>query len=798
VNKEEIREEYFADSCGLPDSRLIVCKGMPLDTIHSFEYVNQVPPGVELMNAEILLDVISQNKELGSFCMQYGKLIASDTEDSWSCMHYAEFWSRLDTCIPNDSEDERRRIYICVLGYLFRKISNLSQKHVQKVHFELSCFGIMRAAIRAEIDVIVLSFIEKVCPAVGVLCVDDELSLTWALLAKCDFDTIKLLSKQRAVGLHRNDRGFSMLHWALLLGRNLEEITYIWSLYTDVVNCATFLCFLGVESQIKKADLSRVNKVKIPVVCPIDYPFYEQFGGEEGILICSNTTPLGLVLDLHMGYQAPRQSIDVIIFLLSKSSQVLLVQDSNSDIPLHKMLKGRYSVQDHKRLLNAFLTEYWQHAYVVAFVRDKNGMIAIEIALKTCLCPEMLIALGQFTNICIDRCVALLVNTKVPCAPGVQRNAKNMRGVVDINVNPLVVSPHGSSSDSGLDFCVAYDGCPSLLAGLACNFLRGGNIEMYDDTGDDQRLFRNNYRLHKQILIPLETRQQYLRDLNLYVSEKNYRNLPQIVTKLHRNVLQWFSAYEIVMRTQHQKESRLRKDDIAKFFIVRPQHFANPLGDLAMQSAAQADKHAAELLASLDQATAHSETAKTDKDAKNARKKQTRKLRAAEEKRAEQELEHQTQSIARTEDCQEFLSDIVVAVMTIVDKNHDEAPAREVVIRSILDDLACILVAKDAVEQCIRPDNTKVLELLVPLLPSLGPSQTEMDMADELATLQDLVRQHKQSMECVVCMDRPKTLIVKPCGHACLCTTCWSEFRKPKLCPICRTPIIKVENLFLN
>jgi len=47
--------------------------------------------------------------------------------------------------------------------------------------------------------------------------------------------------------------------------------------------------------------------------------------------------------------------------------------------------------------------------------------------------------------------------------------------------------------------------------------------------------------------------------------------------------------------------------------------------------------------------------------------------------------------------------------------------------------------------------------------------------------------------DCVICMDRPHSLIIVPCGHYCLCAVCVSILRQgsePR-CPICRAPIIK-------
>lgn len=42
--------------------------------------------------------------------------------------------------------------------------------------------------------------------------------------------------------------------------------------------------------------------------------------------------------------------------------------------------------------------------------------------------------------------------------------------------------------------------------------------------------------------------------------------------------------------------------------------------------------------------------------------------------------------------------------------------------------------------------------------------------------------------ECVVCLEAPKTRIMVPCGHFCMCDECNAQLRKRE-CPMCRTAI---------
>ena len=73
----------------------------------------------------------------------------------------------------------------------------------------------------------------------------------------------------------------------------------------------------------------------------------------------------------------------------------------------------------------------------------------------------------------------------------------------------------------------------------------------------------------------------------------------------------------------------------------------------------------------------------------------------------------------------------------------------------------------------------------------LSPSRKEMER--ELSTVKRLLEKHEDSKLCAVCLDNPRTMIVKPCRHYCLCERCQNELRK---CPICNRPIMFAEKIY--
>ena len=49
---------------------------------------------------------------------------------------------------------------------------------------------------------------------------------------------------------------------------------------------------------------------------------------------------------------------------------------------------------------------------------------------------------------------------------------------------------------------------------------------------------------------------------------------------------------------------------------------------------------------------------------------------------------------------------------------------------------------------------------------------------------------------CVVCLAAPKTHLMAPCGHKCVCAECSKLFSDKVICPVCRAPIQCVVQVF--
>ena len=93
-------------------------------------------------------------------------------------------------------------------------------------------------------------------------------------------------------------------------------------------------------------------------------------------------------------------------------------------------------------------------------------------------------------------------------------------------------------------------------------------------------------------------------------------------------------------------------------------------------------------------------------------------------------------------------------------------------------------------------NQTKQLNLLQNLVLDPKNSQSSKQKAEKVETELPLPRRHSlwTAPNCVVCLDKPLTHAVRPCGHFIACTDCAEKL--PKECPICRRIISDTLKIF--
>jgi len=56
--------------------------------------------------------------------------------------------------------------------------------------------------------------------------------------------------------------------------------------------------------------------------------------------------------------------------------------------------------------------------------------------------------------------------------------------------------------------------------------------------------------------------------------------------------------------------------------------------------------------------------------------------------------------------------------------------------------------------------------------------------------------QNGNQERCVVCLANPRECVILDCGHICICVDCLDELPTPKVCPVCRSKVVKTVPLY--
>ena len=72
-------------------------------------------------------------------------------------------------------------------------------------------------------------------------------------------------------------------------------------------------------------------------------------------------------------------------------------------------------------------------------------------------------------------------------------------------------------------------------------------------------------------------------------------------------------------------------------------------------------------------------------------------------------------------------------------------------------------------------------------------SDTEFLLRRQLIQANEQLSQEREKSLCIICLDTPREVLLKPCKHYCLCSSCTSRLRE---CPICKRQIRETEVIY--
>ena len=129
------------------------------------------------------------------------------------------------------------------------------------------------------------------------------------------------------------------------------------------------------------------------------------------------------------------------------------------------------------------------------------------------------------------------------------------------------------------------------------------------------------------------------------------------------------------------------------------------------------------------------------------------------------------------------------AVQVLRDECIAEAKVHKHVFGILMDDLEEALLQQQAMEAVTRPGiNSGLIQHLIP----------QQQLEEEIRQLRALAETLRENRECVICFSEVRNVLLRPCGHACLCSSCWTGSNKPQNCPVCRAPIVSGEIIFME
>lgn len=68
--------------------------------------------------------------------------------------------------------------------------------------------------------------------------------------------------------------------------------------------------------------------------------------------------------------------------------------------------------------------------------------------------------------------------------------------------------------------------------------------------------------------------------------------------------------------------------------------------------------------------------------------------------------------------------------------------------------------------------------------------------------VEDDIKTNKEGLQCSICYENQKCILLNPCKHCCMCATCFKNInvneREGIICPICNSFIHSIEKIYLS
>jgi len=448
---------------------------------------------------------------------ELGKMSVHNLVKHMSCKD-GHFWDKL-----LHEEDAGTEFHITAVVYTL-----LTSIPHRTTVYRKQCSEILHAALRMRAGLMVLRIIIQTCPLSLVYAADLDgrtiahLAITYG----CQLDLIRVLvHTDPKVAQLTDANGLSLLHYAVLYNMPFEMVQYLYNANPESIVYRTYN---------KKEVAYLPSKYDSPSAT--DYRVF---------LAPGLGTPLCIALHQNRTLLTATHNQPVIEFLEHYSNKVNLVPDSSGDIPLHKLIKGKYTDDAMLSLLETFLRCHSECSGTAALYTDADGHIPMQVAVQRGLSHTCLLAICSFS---VAR-IPWLMNM-------VRTNACDAEATSSALVNGIVLSsaPHSTLFD--------VDGCMLNVVGFFVTLPAMCMDQISDWTAPTA------YYTKKQTVMTFEEAHKCAKDISRWIVPRNSLVPFQgsIVARMLRLLQAVFLSLPRFLQPLQEYQRSLQQEECVKIF----------------------------------------------------------------------------------------------------------------------------------------------------------------------------------------------------------------------------------------
>jgi len=446
------------------------------------------------------------------------KLSVQDLLKLMSCKD-GQFWDKLLNEVDAGTE-----FHITAIVYTL-----LTRIPHRTTVYRKQCSEILHTALRMRAGLMVLRIIIQTCP-LSLVYASDLNGQTIAHLAityGCELDLIRVMvHTDPKVAQLTDANGLSLLHYAVLYKMPFAMVQYLYNANPESIVYRTY---------------NKKEVAYLPAKYDSRSPDYRVF------LAPGLGTPLCIALHQNRTLLTTTQNQPVIEFLEQYSNKVNLVPDSSGDIPLLKLIKGKYTEHTMLSLLETFLQCHSECGGTAALYTDADGHIPLQVAVQRGLSHTCLLTICSFS---VTRIPLLMNMVRTNTCDAAANNSALVNGIVLSN------APHSTQFDA--------DGCMLNVVGFFATLPAMCMDQLSDWTAP------TTYYTKKQTVMTFEEAHKCAKDISQWIVPRNslVHFQGSIVARMLRLLQVDFLRLPRLMQPLQEYQRSLQQEECVQIFAL--------------------------------------------------------------------------------------------------------------------------------------------------------------------------------------------------------------------------------------